>query len=137
MQKTILIGRVGMDATINDVSNGKKVVNFSVCHSETYKDTIGVKHEKSQWFSCSYFTERLNIAQYIRKGDNIYVEGKVEATIYNDKLGKPQVQLKLIVSSIQLIGNSNNQSQGSSEQSFKQNLGDKKTDFNDEDSAPF
>jgi single-strand DNA-binding protein len=106
-----LIGRLGQDSIVNDV-NGKKVVNFSVAHTEKYKNNQGGEVNKTTWVSCAYWTDKLNIANYLKKGTSVYVEGKPEVKTYTDKnTGNILPQLSMRVSSIQLLSsqNSNNE----------------------------
>jgi single-strand DNA-binding protein len=111
MLKIQLIGRLGQDSIVNDV-NGKKVVNFSVAHTEKYKNNQGGEVNKTTWVSCAYWTDKLNIANYLKKGTSVYVEGKPEVKTYTDKnSGNILPQLSMRVSSIQLLSsqNSNNE----------------------------
>jgi len=111
MLKIQLIGRLGQDSIVNDV-NGKKVVNFSVAHTEKYKNNQGGEVNKTTWVSCAYWTDKLNIANYLKKGTSVYVEGKPEVKTYTDKnSGNILPQLSMRVLSIQLLSsqNSNNE----------------------------
>jgi single-strand DNA-binding protein len=111
MLKIQLIGRLGQDSVVNDV-NGKKVVNFSVAHTEKYKNNQGGEVNKTTWVSCAYWTDKLNISNYLKKGTSVYVEGKPEVKTYTDKnSGNILPQLSMRVSSIQLLAsqNSNNE----------------------------
>lgn len=107
MQKILICGNIGNDATVNQVNN-KSVINFNVCHSERYKDAQGTQHTKSVWHNCSYWVERSGIAPYLKKGTTVFVEGQVEASTYQDSKGQTVPQLRVRVTSIQLIGGSQN-----------------------------
>jgi single-strand DNA-binding protein len=71
MLKIQLIGRLGQDSIVNDV-NGKKVVNFSVAHTEKYKNNQGGEVNKTIWVSCAYWTDKLNIANYLKKEYQVF-----------------------------------------------------------------
>ena len=73
MVKLEVIGHIGKDATVNEY-NGKKVINFSVAHSEKYKDASGNVVNKSVWVDCAYWVESTAVAQYLKKGTQVYVE---------------------------------------------------------------
>lgn len=103
MIKTTLIGHLGMDATIKDV-NGKTVINFSVAHTESFKNSEGVKIEKTMWVACAHWSDRTAIAQYLKKGTQVYVEGIPSVDAYTNKEGKLVANLKLRVNQIQLLG---------------------------------
>ena len=100
-----VIGNIGNDAIVSD-TNGRKVVNFSVAHSESYKDANGVKVDKTTWVSCSYFAESTAIAPYLKKGTLVYVSGTPFARCYQDKNGTWVAQQNLRVVSIKLLGGS-------------------------------
>lgn len=82
MLKTQVMGNVGKDAEVKQIgNNGRAVVNFSVAHTEKYtKDDV--KQERTIWVDCAWYfenAERANkIAQYIKKGSKIYVDGRPE-----------------------------------------------------------
>jgi single-strand DNA-binding protein len=113
MVKADVIGNIGMDAMVNNV-NGKNVINFSLAHTEKYKDAQGVQRDKTLWVRCSYWVERTSIAPYLKKGTMVYVCGQPEVGVYQDKNGKWQAEFKLRVSQIQLLGGNkdNNNQQG-------------------------
>lgn len=106
MIKMQLIGHLGQDAVVNNV-NGKTVINFSVAHSEKFKNKEGVEVNKSVWVSAAYWTDRTAVAPYLKKGSQVYVEGSPEAKTYkNQNTNEVVPQLSLRVTSIQLIGGS-------------------------------
>jgi single-strand DNA-binding protein len=103
MIRISVIGRLGQDAVVNDV-NGKTVINFSMAYSEKFKNQQGQDVDKTTWVSCAYWTDKLNVANYLKKGTMIYMEGKPEAKTYlNDKTKETIAQLHARVSSIQLL----------------------------------
>src|SRR6478672_6019591 len=67
MIKMQVIGNLGKDCVVNAV-NGKNVINFTVAHTEKYKDSQGNNQEKTTWVECAYWTDRTAIAQYLTKG---------------------------------------------------------------------
>lgn len=106
MIKTFLIGHLGKDANVKDV-NGKTVINFSVAHTESFKNNEGVKIEKTLWVECAHWSDRTAIAQYLKKGTQVFVEGLPSIDTYTNTEGKAVAKLKLRVAQIQLLGSSN------------------------------
>ena len=102
MIKLQAIGNLGQDATTNQV-NGQSVINFSVAHTEKWKDSSGTQRERTTWISCSYWTTS-NVAQYLKKGTSVFVEGIPEVKLYTPNGGSPQANLSLRVSTLQLLG---------------------------------
>lgn len=103
MLKTTLIGSLGQSAAVNNV-NGKTVINFSVAHSEKYKDSNGQLVNKVLWVSVSYWVEKTAIAQYLKKGTQVFVEGLLSVDTYKNKEGQIMPQLKLRATMVQLLG---------------------------------
>jgi single-strand DNA-binding protein len=103
MVKMQVIGRLGKDCVVNTV-NGKNVINFSVAHSEKFKDNQGNMQDKTIWVDCSYWTDRTAIAQYLVKGTQVYAEGQPEVRSYPKNDGTTGVSLTLRVREVQLLG---------------------------------
>ena len=102
--KMQVIGNLGRDASIKEV-NGKKVINFSVAHTEKYKNSQGVVTEKTTWVECSMW-EKGNVAPYLKQGQLVHIEGTPSVNAYETKEGKPAASLRLSVSAfgLQLLG---------------------------------
>lgn len=66
MIKLQVIGNLGRDCVVNNV-NGKNVINFSVAHTEKFKDAQGQQKDKTTWVECAYWTDRTAIAPYLKK----------------------------------------------------------------------
>lgn len=114
MIKLQVIGNLGKDCIVKEV-NGKNVINFSVAHSERYKDAQGNQKERTTWVECAYWTDRTAVAQYLTKGKTVYAEGSPEADGYTNKDGNVSATLRMRVQNIQLLGGNagDSQSQGS------------------------
>ncbi len=102
MIKLQVIGHLGLDAQQNEV-NGKKVINFSVAHTEKYKDAQGNSQEKTIWVSCAYWTDKVGILPYLKKGSLIYVEGQPDIRMFTTKDGRQEAQMILRCSQIDLL----------------------------------
>ena len=116
MIKLQAIGHLGKDCITNTV-NGKNVINFSVAHSEKYKDAQGNLVEKTTWVDCAYWTDRTAISQYLRKGTQVFVEGAPEVRTFAKNDGSTGASLTMKVFNIQLLGGrSENNSQAPASQ---------------------
>ena len=116
MIKLQVIGNLGKDCIVKEV-NGKNVINFSVAHTERYKDAQGNQKERTTWVECAYWTDRTAVAQYLTKGKTVYAEGSPEADAYTNKEGNVSATLRMRVLSVQLLGGNaggDNQGQASS-----------------------
>jgi single-strand DNA-binding protein len=104
MIKLMVIGNLGKDCIVNTV-NGKNVINFSIAHTEKFKDSTGAQREKTTWVECAYWTDRTGISPYLKKGTQVYAEGTPEVRTYQTNDGKSGAALSLRVQSVQLLGN--------------------------------
>jgi len=88
LNKVLLIGRLGADPEIKQMSNGKNVARLSLATSESWKDkNTGEKKEKTEWHRVVIFNEGLvNIVQqYLKKGAQIYIEGQLTTRKWKDE----------------------------------------------------
>jgi len=97
------IGNLGRDALLKQV-NGKNVINFSVAHTERFRDGNGNQQERTTWLDCSYWTDRTNVAQYLVKGKQVYVEGTPDVRSYTRADGTNGTVLSLRVTQVHLLG---------------------------------
>lgn len=100
-----IIGNLGKDAEVKEV-NGKKVINFSVCHTQKNKDGV----EKSTWVECGKWGETTAIAPYLLKGTKVYVEGIPDINVYKKNDGEPGGSIRVLVNKIELLGGGGQQS---------------------------
>jgi len=103
MIKLQIVGNLGKDAIVKEV-NGKNVINFSVAHTERFKDSTGNLKERTTWVECAYWTDRTAVAQYLKKGKMVYAEGSPEADAYTNKENQAAATLRMRVQSLQLLG---------------------------------
>ena len=106
MYKTILLGNIGKDCVVNTV-NGKSVINFSVAQTEKYKDAQGTQHEKTRWFDCALWRDNTSIAQYLKKGTKVLLEGQIDVKQFQRQDGTQGVVMTFRVSNVELIGGGN------------------------------
>jgi single-strand DNA-binding protein len=118
MIKLLAIGNLGKDCVVNNV-NGKSVINFSVAHTEKFRDAQGQQKDKTVWVECAYWTDRVAIAPYLKKGTQVYVEGTPDIRTYTTGDGRQGTSLTLRVGSVQLLGTREG-GQGGEGQSYSQ-----------------
>ncbi len=111
MIKLQIVGNLGKDCIVKEI-NGKHVINFSVAHTERFKDAQGNQKERTTWVECAYWTDRTAIAPYLVKGTTVYAEGSPEADAYTNKEGQAAATLRMRVQNIQLLGGANKDNQG-------------------------
>ena len=114
LNKVLLIGRLGNDPEIKQMSNGKNVARLSVATSETWKDkNSGERKEKTEWHRVVIFNEGLVgvVQQYLKKGSQVYIEGQIQTTKYTDNNGQEKYSTQIILqgynSTLSMLGSSN------------------------------
>ena len=103
MIKMQVIGNLGKDCLVNTV-NGKNVMNFTVAHTEKYRDSQGNNQEKTTWVDCAYWSDKTAVAPYLTKGMKVYVEGTPEVRTFQKQDGSTGASLSLRVREVQLLG---------------------------------
>lgn len=114
MIKLQIIGNLGKDCIVKEV-NGKNVINFSVAHTERYKDSQGNQKDRTTWVECAYWTDRTAVAQYLTRGRTVYAEGSPEADAYTNKEGQAAATLRMRVQNVQLLGGNSPEGNGSNQ----------------------
>lgn len=114
MLKLLAIGHLGKDAVTNTV-NGKNVINFSIAHSEKYKDAQGNQKETTQWVECAYWTDKTGIVPYLKKGTQVFVSGNPQVKTYQKQDGTQGVSLTVRVNEISLLGSAQGNGNGQSQ----------------------
>ena len=114
MIKLQVIGNLGKDCIVKEV-NGKNVINFSVAHTERFKDSQGNQKERTTWVECAYWTDKTAVAQYLTKGKTVYAEGSPEADAYMNKDNQAAATLRMRVQSLQLVGGTGGENAGQSQ----------------------
>lgn len=103
MLKMQIIGNLGKDCMVNTV-NGKNVINFTVAHTEKFKDSQGNNQERTTWVDCAWWTDRTAISQYLTKGKQVFAEGTPDVRSFTRNDGTAGAALSLRVREVQLLG---------------------------------
>ncbi len=124
MIKLQIVGNLGKDCIVKEV-NGKNVINFSVAHTERYKDAQGNQKDRTTWVECAYWTDKTTVAQYLTKGKMVYAEGSPDADAYTKTDGSVAGTLRMRVQNLQLLGGNTGGSENASgyNQGNVQNVG--------------
>ncbi len=99
-----LIGNLGMDPEVKQVSNGNKMARFSLATTETYKNQKGEKVTETQWHNLIIWGGLAEVAEkYLKKGKQIAVEGRLETNTYDDKEGKRKFYTQINVNDLVML----------------------------------
>jgi single-strand DNA-binding protein len=122
MIKLMVIGHLGKDAEVREV-NGKKVIAFSVAHSEKYRDSQGNQQSRTTWVRCSYWNDNTNIVPYLRTGTQIFVEGTPSVDAYmSSTQNQPAASLDLRVLRVELLGGNTSSENNGKESSYNKTV---------------
>ena len=101
----IILGRLGHDPSNKITDAGLSITNFSVATSKVYKDKSGEKKETTTWHNVVCFNKLADIAkQYLAKGRQVYIEGKLQTRSYEGKDGVKKYVTEIVANNIQFLG---------------------------------
>jgi single-strand DNA-binding protein len=106
INKVIIVGNLGADPDTRYMPSGDPVTNIRVATSESWKDKqTGDKKEATEWHSIVFFGKLAEIAaEYLRKGSQVYVEGKLKTRKWQDKEGKDRYSTEIVAGELQMLG---------------------------------
>ncbi|OBZ91427.1 Single-stranded DNA-binding protein, mitochondrial [Choanephora cucurbitarum] len=110
LNKVQLIGRVGSDPIVNETSESRRVANYTVATSEVRADKEGSLVKSTQWHRITYWQPAEWFSK-IKKGDQVYVEGKLRYSDYTDKEGVTRTKAEIHQTSVKLLSLSRNNQQ--------------------------
>ena len=113
LNRVTLLGNVGNDPDVRATPTGGRVAQFSLATSRVWNDQGGVKQEKTEWHRCVAWNSARGggaqladlLERYVRKGDKLYVEGRLETRQWQDKEGKTRYTTEIIAQEVILLGN--------------------------------
>jgi single-strand DNA-binding protein len=106
VNKVILVGNLGADPETRSMPSGMTVTNIRIATSESWKDKAsGAQQERTEWHSVALFGRLGEIsAEYLRKGSQVFVEGKLRTRKWQDKQGADRFTTEIIADNMQMLG---------------------------------
>ncbi len=106
VNKVILVGNLGADPETRSMPSGMTVTNIRIATSESWKDKAsGAQQERTEWHSIALFGRLGEIAaEYLRKGSQVFVEGKLRTRKWQDKQGNDRFTTEIIADNMQMLG---------------------------------
>ncbi len=107
INKVILVGNLGADPESRAMPSGSSVTNIRVATSESWKDkNTGDQQERTEWHNVAFFGRLAEIAaEYLRKGSQVYIEGKLRTRKWQDRDGNDRWTTEVIANEMQMLGN--------------------------------
>ena len=106
INKVILVGNLGKDPETRYMPSGSAVTNLTLATSESWKDKqSGEAQERTEWHKIAMFGRLAEIAaEYLRKGSQVYIEGKLRTRKWQDKEGKDRYTTEIVADEMQMLG---------------------------------
>ena len=106
VNKVIIIGNLGQDPEIKYMPSGSAVTNLSIATTERFKDKeTGEQQERTEWHRVAMFGRLAEIAgEYLRKGSQVYIEGKLRTRKWQDKQGQDRYSTEILADEMQMLG---------------------------------
>jgi single-strand DNA-binding protein len=105
VNKVILIGNLGRDPEVRYMPDGAAIANISLATTDTWKDKSGEKQERTEWHRVAFFGKTAEIAgEYLRKGSQVYVEGRLQTRKWQDKDGQEKYTTEIVADRMQMLG---------------------------------
>ncbi len=110
VNKAILVGNLGKDPEIRSLDSGVKVATFSLATTESYKDREGKKVESTEWHNIVLWRGLAEVAEkYLKKGNSIYVEGRIKTRSWDDKDGNKRYTTEIVADNMTMLGSRSGQ----------------------------
>jgi single-strand DNA-binding protein len=109
LNKVTLIGNVGADPEVRSTTGGNRVATFSLATSRAWNDASGAKQEKTEWHRCVVWNSKAStladiVERYVKKGDKLFVEGRIEYRQWQDKDGQTKYSTEINVRELIMLG---------------------------------
>lgn len=139
VNKVILIGNLGKDPEVRYLEGGTAVAKFTLATSENYKDkTSGERKTLTEWHNIVVWRGLAEVAEkYLKKGSQIYIEGKLRSRQWQDKDGVNRYTTEIVADTLQMIGKKDDSAGNAQNQSSSTSSPDIEQNNNFEDDLPF
>ncbi len=113
LNKVTIIGNLGADPEVRYLDGGAVVAQFNVATTEKYTNRSGERVEQTEWFRVELWNDQAKVAEkYLRKGNPVYIEGRLRTEMWVDKEGKERFSLRVRANTMQLLGSRNDEAGG-------------------------
>ena len=106
VNKVILVGNLGKDPEVRYMPSGNAVANVTLATTDSWKDKqSGEKQERTEWHNVVFYSRLAEIVgEYLKKGSQVYVEGRLQTRKWQDKSGNDRYTTEIIASDMQMLG---------------------------------
>ena len=106
VNKVILVGNLGQDPEVRYTPSGSAVANVRLATSDQWKDKqTGEMQERTEWHRIVFFNRLAEVvAEYLKKGQQIYVEGRIQTRKWQDQSGQDRYTTEIVTNEMQMLG---------------------------------
>ena len=116
VNKVILLGNLGSDPEVRYLDSGSVVAKFNIATSEAYNTKGGERVEQTEWHRIELWDGLAKVAeQYLKKGNTVYIEGKIKTEQWTDKDGQQKSGIRIRATSMTLVGGNRNAAESGGE----------------------
>jgi single-strand DNA-binding protein len=124
VNKVILVGNLGRDAELRYTPGGAAVAKFSVATTEVWNDKSGQRQERTEWHNIDLWGKQAeSLSEYLVKGKQVYVEGRLQTDEYTDKEGNKRKTTRVRCDKVVLLGSGGGRGAGMSRSSGADDMG--------------
>src|SRR5690242_21588527 len=104
VHRVILVGNLGRDPEVRYTPSGQAVANFTVLTNEAWTDKAGQKQERTEWHRVVVWGKAAeNCGEYLSKGRQVYVEGRIQTHKWQDKEGKDRYSTEVVADQVTFL----------------------------------
>jgi single-strand DNA-binding protein len=139
VNKAILIGNLGRDPEIRYLPSGQSVASFTLATSDSYTDRSGARQERTDWHNIVVFGKQAELCgQYLKKGRQVYVEGRISTRQYEAKDGSgKRTRTEIVAQRVQFLGGRGGTAAGSADEPIELGAGSEAIAPIDDEDIPF
>jgi single-strand DNA-binding protein len=105
VNKVILLGNLGKDPEVRAIDNGRKVARFTLATTESYRNQQGERVDQTEWHNVVFWGPVVDVIEkYLKKGNQVYIEGKISNRSYDDKDGVKKYITEITGNNLTLLG---------------------------------
>jgi single-strand DNA-binding protein len=121
LNKVLIIGHLGRDPEMRYTPSGRPVTTYTVATSRTWNTSDGERHSETEWFNVVAWGNLAEICkQYLTKGQQIYIEGRLQTRYWEDKEGNKHSSTEIVANEMIMLGDRRDSNQASSELSIEE-----------------
>lgn len=138
INKVILVGNLGKDPEVRHLENGASVANFPLATTESYKDKNGNRQEQTEWHNIVLWRGLAQVAeQYLKKGSQVYIEGKIRSRSWQDKEGNTRYTTEIVGDNMTMLGGRSDNNASKTAESSRTSPVENNNEDDSKDDLPF